>query len=106
MLDHFIRSYAANEQVMNEVIHLRLRRRPPTGSFEDKNDPTNPVEDAFSGMDGGDGKTLLFCSDCSFSLPNGHNDDNDDNNQPPRLLLVLLDLDRDLHLDLRDLDLE
>ena len=41
MLDHFIRSYAANEQ----VIYLRLRRRPPaTGSasfassFEDKNE--------------------------------------------------------------------
>ena len=42
MLDHFIRSYAANEQ----VIYLRLRRRPPaaaaaTGSAsfdEDKNE--------------------------------------------------------------------
>lgn len=41
MLDHFIRSYAANEQ----VIYLRLRRRPPaaaaatgSGSFEDKNE--------------------------------------------------------------------
>jgi hypothetical protein len=43
------------------------------------------------------------CLDCSSFLPNGHNDDND---QPPRLLLVLLGLDRDLHLDLRDLDLE
>ena len=44
------------------------------------------------------------CCSSVFSLPNGHND------QPPRLFLVilcfLLDLERDLHLDLRDFDLD
>ena len=140
---------------MNEVIHLRLRRRPPAAaaavgaagaagagaatadaaaSFEENNDPKIPDDlgevagscdcGGFprtrgvwpSGMDGGEGKDTLDW----YCLPNGHQLDVVDwgcfssslsNGQiPPRLLLVLLclvglDRDRDLHLDLRDLDL-
>ena len=42
----------------------------------------------------------LGLAGCSLGLePNGHKEN------PPRLLLVLLDLERDLHLDLRCLDL-
>jgi len=95
---------------------LRLRRRPPAAAAAAgaAGDPNNPVEGAFSGMGRGGGKT-------SCLLPNGHKLDvgcwgfgsssfepNSPNKNPPRLLLVLLDLERDLHLDLdlRDFDLD
>ena len=122
MLDHFIRSYAANEQ----VIYLRLRRRPPAAGAAAgagagaAGDPNNPDEGAFSGMVGGEGNALLSlpnqpldsgCLGCSAGccssgllepIPNQLS------TPPPRLLLVLLDLERDLHLDLdlRDFDLD
>ena len=50
-------------------------------------------------LDLGSAGCCLDCSDCSsgFLGPNHPNN-------PPRLLLVLLDLDRDLHL--RDFDLD
>ena len=65
MLDHFIRSYAANEQ----VIYLRLRRRPPAAgatagaaaaaSFEGNSDLNHP--DDVGGVTGS--------CDCDCGLP-------------------------------------
>ena len=112
---------------------MRLRRRPPAAGAA-AGDPNNPDEgggscdgdDGFtgivdvcgSGMVGGEGNTSSFlpnghqlldlgcsaCLGCSAGCcSSGFLGPNHPNN-PPRLLLVLLDLDRDLHL--RDFDLD